>query len=102
METMKTKVNGVILIDAGFTSFENEERACVIINRIGFSRLLSGYTQKEVADYCCVSKNTISSIERGQFCPSSILLMKLSIFLQEDADYLFQIVRADMVGDEYV
>lgn len=50
-----------------------------------------GLSQSQVAKICGVSTNTISSIETGQFQPTSELLFKLAIVLDRpDAMDLFE------------
>lgn len=42
-------------------------------NRVKEFRLAKGYSQSELAQIVGSSRNTISSIETGQFCPTAYL-----------------------------
>ncbi len=60
-------------------------------NNLKQFRKEKGYTQKELADIIGTTKNTISSIETGQFCPTAYLAALLCEALEckfEDLFYL--------------
>ena len=46
-------------------------------------------TQQQLADMVGVSRNTISSIETGQFCPTAKLALILCIALDKKFEELF-------------
>lgn len=48
-----------------------------MINRIKQLRKARGYNQTELAYMCGVSRNTITSLERGEYIAGGFLLMKL-------------------------
>lgn len=50
-------------------------------NRLKEYRQLKGYTQTQLAEVVGSSKNTISSIETGQFCPTAYLAALLCVAL---------------------
>ena len=50
-------------------------------NKLKEYRQQSGLTQSQLADVIGTSKNTISSIETGQFCPTAYLAALLCIAL---------------------
>ena len=58
-------------------------------NRIAKYRDLCGMTQSELADSLGVSKNTVSSWERGEFYPSIAHSIALEALLALDHDFVF-------------
>ena len=65
------------------------ENKLVLRNHIKEIRLQKGMSQTELADMVGVSRNTISSIETGQFTPSAKLALILSLGLQKKFEELF-------------
>ncbi|WP_297281880.1 helix-turn-helix transcriptional regulator [uncultured Anaerococcus sp.] len=61
----------------------------VLKNRLKEVRKSKGYTQQSLADEVGVSRNTISSIETGQFNPNAKLALILCIALDEKFEDLF-------------
>lgn len=61
----------------------------VLKNRIKEERQNAGFSQGELADLVGVSRNTISSIETGQFSPTAKLAMILCIALNKKFEELF-------------
>lgn len=60
-------------------------------NKLKEFRQEKGLTQKQLADMVGSSKNTISSIETSQFCPTAYLAALLCVALEckfEDLFYL--------------
>ena len=55
-------------------------------------------SQSELAEAAGVSRQTISSIETGQYCPSTLLALRLARILSERFDTLFWLEGADDVG----
>lgn len=58
-------------------------------NRLKEFRQEKGLTQTQLADVVGSSKNTISSIETGQFCPTAYLAALLCIALNRKFEELF-------------
>lgn len=58
-------------------------------NRVRYFRRRLLMTQSELASSIGVSKNTISSIELGSFCPSSLTAYKLCVVLGCSFEELF-------------
>ena len=58
-------------------------------NRLKEARTESGLSQKQLADMVGVSRNTISSIETGQFNPTAKLALILCIALDKKFEDLF-------------
>ncbi len=65
----------------------NEE--LILKNRLKEVRKAKGYSQQKLAEEVGVSRNTISSIETGQFNPTAKLALILCIALDEKFEDLF-------------
>ena len=61
----------------------------ILKNRLKEARLQSGMSQTQLAELVGVSKNTISSIETGQFNPTAKLALILCIALDKRFEELF-------------
>lgn len=58
-------------------------------NRLKVARAERGISQEELAKLVGVTRQTISSIETGQYCPSTLLAFLLSERLETPIDKLF-------------
>lgn len=58
-------------------------------NRLREYRKEAGLTQSQLAEMVGSSKNTISSIETGQFCPTAYLAALLCIALDQKFEVIF-------------
>lgn len=61
----------------------------VLKNRLAEVRAEQGISQAKLAEMVGVSRNTISSIETGQFCPTAKLALILCIALEKNFEELF-------------
>ncbi len=61
----------------------------VLKNRLKVARAEKNLTQSDLAEMVGVSRNTISSIETGQFCPTAKLALILCIALDKKFEELF-------------
>lgn len=61
----------------------------VLKNSIKETRLQLGFSQSQLAEMVGVSRNTISSIETGQFCPTAKLALVLCTALDKKFEELF-------------
>lgn len=61
----------------------------VLKNHLKEVRKEKGYSQQQLADEVDVSRNTISSIETGQFNPTAKLALILCIALEKKFEDLF-------------
>lgn len=61
----------------------------ILRNRIKEARQNKGLSQESLANLVGVSRNTISSIETGQFSPTAKLALILCIALDEKFENLF-------------
>ncbi len=68
---------------------KNETEKLVLKNKIKEARQECGYSQEELARLVGVSRNTISSIETGQFSPTAKLALVLCIALDRKFEELF-------------
>ena len=58
-------------------------------NKIKENRTQQGLSQTQLAELVSVSRNTISSIETGKFCPTAKLALILCIALNKKFEELF-------------
>ena len=63
--------------------------ALILKNRIKEARQKKGFSQEELANLVGVSRNTISSIETGQFSPTAKLALVLCYALDKKFEELF-------------
>jgi putative transcriptional regulator len=60
-------------------------------NRLKVARAEKNLSQEELASLAGVTRQTISSIETGQYCPSALLAFVLSKRLGKRVDELFSL-----------
>ena len=65
------------------------EEILVLKNRLKEIRAELGISQQQLADMVGVSRNTISSIETGQFTPTAKLALILCIALEKKFEEIF-------------
>jgi putative transcriptional regulator len=58
-------------------------------NRLKVARAERNLSQEDLAKLVGVTRQTISSIETGQYCPSALLAFLLSKKLDKEVDLLF-------------
>ncbi|MBQ4364751.1 MAG: helix-turn-helix transcriptional regulator [Clostridia bacterium] len=63
--------------------------ALVLKNNLKALRKEKNLSQQDLADLVGVSRNTISSIETGQFCPTAKLALVLCIALDKQFEEVF-------------
>ena len=63
----------------------------ILKNRLKVARVEKGLSQTQLAELVGVSRNTISSIETGQFNPTAKLALILCIALDKKFEELFYI-----------
>lgn len=65
------------------------EEALILQNRLRVARAEKKLSQGDLAKLVSVSRQTISSIETGQFCPSAKLALLICIALDKTFEELF-------------
>ena len=65
------------------------EDKLILKNRLKEIRTEKGLSQAQLAEMVGVSRNTISSIETGQFSPTAKLTLILSIALEKQFEEIF-------------
>ena len=61
----------------------------ILKNRLKVARAVKGLSQTQLAELVGVSRNTISSIETGQFNPTAKLALILCVALDKKFEELF-------------
>jgi putative transcriptional regulator len=64
-------------------------------NRLKVERAELNYTQQELADIIGVSRQTINSIEKNRFVPSTLLALKLSVVFNKNVNEFFKLDPED-------
>jgi putative transcriptional regulator len=67
----------------------NEE----VTNTVQYARKENGITQEQLADAVGVTRQTIISIEKGNYIPSVLLALKIAIFFNIAVEELFTVSR---------
>ena len=65
------------------------DESLILKNRLKVARAEKGLSQNDLAKLVGVSRNTISSIETGQFNPTARLALRLCIALDKTFEELF-------------
>ena len=65
------------------------EDKLVLKNNVKIVRMEKGLSQQDLADMVGVSRNTISSIETGQYSPTAKLALVICIALEKKFEELF-------------
>jgi putative transcriptional regulator len=61
----------------------------VLHNDVKAARARKGYSQSELAENCDVTRQTIAAIEKGDYSPSVMLALRLSLALNTPINELF-------------
>ena len=59
-------------------------------NQLKELRESKSINQTEMANICGVSRQTVSSIERGDYHPSVVLALKLAVYFETSVEAIFQ------------
>ena len=65
------------------------EDRLILKNRLKDARAEKGLSQTQLAELVGVSRNSISSIETGQFCPTAKLALVICIALDKKFEDIF-------------
>jgi len=79
----------------GRETMTDDNRKPRLENRLKVARAEKGLSQGQLADLASVTRQTISSIETGQYVPSALLAFILAKRLEKRVDELFT-----LAGDE--
>ena len=66
-------------------------------NRIKIERAILGITQEELALKIGVSRQTISSIEKNRYIPSTLLALRLSKLFLKPVNAFFELDKEDEI-----
>ena len=72
----------------------------ILHNRLKEARAEAGLSQAELAELVGVSRNTISSIETGQYNPNAKLALIICIALEKRFEELFYFAEDEPTGEE--
>jgi len=64
-------------------------------NRLKIERAIHDLTQEELAKKIGVSRQTINSIEKNRYIPSTLLALKISEVFQKPVNELFELETDD-------
>jgi len=65
-------------------------------NRLKIERAILDLTQDELANKIGVSRQTISSIEKNRYVPSTVLALKLSLLFEKPVNDFFELEDSEM------
>lgn len=65
-------------------------------NRLKVERAILDLTQEELAHKIGVSRQTISSIEKNRYVPSTVLALKLSPLFEKPVNDFFELEPSDL------
>jgi putative transcriptional regulator len=60
-----------------------------VSNHVAIHRKTAGVTQEELAKAVCVTRQTIISIEKGNYLPSILLALKIAIYFKLPVEKVF-------------
>lgn len=64
-------------------------------NTIKVQRAIKNITQEQLAEMIQVSRQTVNSIEKGRYVPSTVLALKLSTVFGVSVNEFFQLEDSD-------
>ncbi|MGO4817315.1 helix-turn-helix transcriptional regulator [Flavobacterium sp. W22_SRS_FP1] len=64
-------------------------------NKLKIERAILDLTQEQLADKIGVSRQTINSIEKNRFVPSTLLALKLSMLFGKSVNDFFELDEED-------
>jgi len=75
--------------------FPNAEKNGLMKNRLKVERAILDITQEELAKRIGVSRQTINSIEKKKYVPSTVLALKLAKLFDKPVDAIFELEEGD-------
>ena len=64
-------------------------------NNLKVLRAIANISQAELAEKIQVSRQTINTLEKGKYVPSTVLALKLSRFFNKPVEEIFQLEEND-------
>lgn len=64
-------------------------------NNLKIERAIKNLTQDDLAKLIGVSRQTINSIEKGRYVPSTVLALKISIIFEKPVNAIFKLEDSD-------
>lgn len=64
-------------------------------NRIKIERAILDITQEDLSKKIGVSRQTINSIEKNRYVPSTVLALKLSLVFNKNVNEIFELEGSD-------
>lgn len=64
-------------------------------NKLKIGRAIHNLTQEDLAKKVGVSRQTINSIEKGRYVPSSILALKIAAIFEQPVGEVFELEEKD-------
>jgi len=64
-------------------------------NKLKIERAIKNLTQDELAKQIGVSRQTINSIEKGRYVPSTVLALKISRVFGKPVNEIFELEESD-------
>jgi putative transcriptional regulator len=64
-------------------------------NRLKIERAIKNLTQDDLAKLIKVSRQTINSIEKGRYVPSTVLALKISKVFEKPVNDIFELEKLD-------
>jgi len=64
-------------------------------NKLKIERAILDITQEELAEKIGVSRQTINSIEKNRYIPSTVLALKLSRLFNKNVNEFFELEQSD-------
>jgi putative transcriptional regulator len=64
-------------------------------NKLKVWRARKDISQQQLADAVALSRQTVNSIERGKFVPSTLTALKMARYFETNVEELFYLVEED-------
>ena len=66
-----------------------------MVNKLKIERAIKNLTQDDLAKLIGVSRQTINSIEKGRYVPSTVLALKISRIFEKPVNEIFELDDLD-------
>ena len=75
--------------------FPSIKTSAIVQNKIKIERAVMGITQEELAGKIGVSRQTVNSIEKRRYVPSTVLALKIARIFDKNVNELFELEEGD-------